>query len=74
VASIPDAPQFVRRELLVHYGVRAGSALPVCVGSKIAAVIELLSLRELDQDAVPADRVAAITTELHAAAAYFWAL
>lgn len=70
--SIAEAPRFVRRDLLARYGVRAGAALPVCVGSKIAAVIELLSLRELDRDAVPAETIAAITTELHAAAAYYW--
>lgn len=70
--SIPDAPGFVRRELLVRHGVRAGAAYPIAVGSKIAAVVEVLGLCELDRDAVPADTVAAVTAGLAAAAARSW--
>jgi hypothetical protein len=72
--SIPETPLFVRRDLLAYCGVRSGAALPVCVGSKIAAVIELLALRELDRDALPDASVVAITTDLSAAAAYSWAI
>lgn len=71
--SIREVPRFVRRDLLARYGVRAGAAIPVAVGSKIAAVIELLSLRELDRSPVPEATVEAVTVELHDAAAYFWA-
>lgn len=71
--SIREVPRFVRRDLLARYGVRAGAAIPVAVGSKIAAVIELLSLRELDCSPVPEATVEAVTVELHDAAAYFWA-
>jgi hypothetical protein len=72
--SIPASPAFVRRELLVHHGVRSGAAFPVIVGSKIAAVIELLFLRDVSADAFPTATVAAIASDLQDAAAHFWAL
>lgn len=72
--SIPEEPRFVRRDLLAQYGVRSGAAFPVCVGSEIAAVIELLALRELDRDALADATVAEVTTSLSSAAASSWAV
>ena len=70
--SLPNGPTFVRKDLLTRHGVRSGAAFPVSVGSKIAAVVELLFLSELDPDDLPDARVSAVRSTLQAAAADFW--
>jgi hypothetical protein len=72
--SIPTSPAFVRRDLLVRYGVRSGAAFPVTVGAKIAAVIELLFVRDVGADAFPTATVGAVANDLQDAAAHFWAI
>lgn len=74
VPSIAESPRFVRGELLTRHGVQSGAAFPVSVGSKVAAVIELLFFEALHPDRAIAATAASITTELRAAAARFWAV
>ena len=74
VPSIAKAPRFVRGELLTRHGVQSGAAFPVSVGSKIAAVIELLFFEALNPDGAIAATAASLTHELRAAAGRSWAL
>lgn len=74
VPSIAEAPRFVRGDLLTRHRVRSGAAFPVSVGSKIAAVIELLFFETRHPDAAIAATATSIATELRAAAARFRAV
>ncbi len=58
VPSIAQEPAFARGSLLAHYGICSGAAFPVTVGSKLGAVIEVLSFARLAPDASLVETVA----------------
>ncbi len=68
VSSISTRPAFVRGGLLTRFGIRSGIALPVTVDHWVAAVIEVLSLEQLEPDPAIEARFDSWTAELRAAA------
>jgi hypothetical protein len=71
VPSITEAPDFDRKDLLTHHGVKSGAGFPVVVQSEVAAVIELLYLDADAHDAVAAT-AASVTSALCRTAAKLW--
>jgi hypothetical protein len=69
VPSIEGAGTFARRSLLSHYGIRSGAAIPVVVGQRVAAVIEVLSFDQLQPDRAMETAVDAVRLELEHTAA-----
>ena len=69
IPSIDGAGAFARRGLLSHYEIRSGAALPVIVGQRVAAVIELLSFGRLQPEPPLENAINALMPHLERAAA-----
>lgn len=64
VPSIAEVPVFARASLLARHGIRSGAAFPVAVGPRLVAVIELLSVHQLEPDPVVEAAAGALTARL----------